>query len=371
MSLDPSLLFRPFAYGSLQLENRIVMAPMTRTCSPNGVPGPDVAAYYARRARGGVGLLITEGTTVDHPSASMHPSIPTMHGAEALAGWREVVRQAHAEGAKIFPQLWHVGSTRRLGTPPHTTVPGFSPSGLSKPGGKVVCHAMTESDIADVIAAFGKAARDAKEVGFDGIEIHGAHGYLIDQFFWEGLNQRDDAWGGSLEARTRFGAEVVRACRRETSPDFPICLRFSQWKLHDYAAKLARTPDELSRFLEPLVDAGVDMFHCSTRRYYMGEFEGSPLNLAGWTKKLTGKPTITVGSVGLDTEFATEGGGGAMNSGNVTDIERLLERLARDEFDLVAIGRSLIGDPEWPHKVQSGRLGEIRAFDRSMLSQLA
>ncbi len=380
MASDTSSLFRPFSLSrpdartptpTLTLPNRIVMAPMTRRKSPGGVPGANVADYYARRACGGVGLIISEGTFVDHPAANGYADVPAFYGSAALAGWRDVVRAVHAEGGKIFPQLWHVGSVRKPDTTPDQSVPGYSPSGLAKPGGRVVGHVMSESDIADVIAAFGKGARAAKELGFDGVELHGAHGYLIDQFFWEGLNQRSDAYGGSLEARTRFAVEVIREVRRELGPELPICLRYSQWKLQDYTAKLAHSPAELTRLLGPLADAGVDLFHCSTRRFYEPEFEGSSLNLAGWTKKLTGKPAITVGSVGLDTEFASQGGGGAMNAGNVSDLSVLLERLRADEFDLVAIGRALIADPEWPHKVQRGRTQELRAFDRQMLEALA
>lgn len=370
MSTDVSPLFRPFSYGSLSLPNRIVMAPMTRQRSPHGVPGDDVAEYYARRARGGVGLIITEGTAIEHPAASPSPDVPSFFGEAALAGWREVVRRVHTEGGKIFPQLWHVGSARRPGTPPHLTVPGYSPSGIAKPGGRVVGHAMTERDIADTVEAYASGARSAKELGFDGVELHAAHGYLIDQFFWAALNQRDDAYGGSLEARARFAKEIIVAVRAAVGPDYPIALRFSQWKQQDYHAKIAETPAQLATLLGIFVDAGVDLFHCSQRRFYEAEFVDSPLNLAGWTKKLTGKPAITVGSVGLDTEFVSENSDGGMNSAKTDDIAALLERLANDEFDLVALGRSLIGDPEWPHKVRDGRAREIKSFERSMLDQL-
>jgi 2,4-dienoyl-CoA reductase-like NADH-dependent reductase (Old Yellow Enzyme family) len=369
MSTDVSLLFRPFEFGPLWLDNRIVMAPMTRYGSPAGVPGDDVAEYYARRARGGVGLIITEGTAIEHAAASPHPDVPSFFGEAALAGWREVLRRVHAAGGKIMPQLWHVGSARRPGTAPHLTVPGYSPSGIAKPGGRVVGHAMTERDIADVIDAYAKAARTAKELGFDGVELHAAHGYLIDQFFWAALNQREDGYGGSLEARARFAKEIVVAVRAAVGPDYPVVLRYSQWKLQDYHAKLAETPAQLDALLSILVAAGVDIFHCSTRRFYSPEFVGSPLNLAGWTKKLTGKPAITVGSVGLDTEFVSDKGDG-MNSAKTDDIAALLERLAADEFDLVALGRSLIGDAEWAQKVRQGRAREIHSFERSMLDRL-
>ncbi len=157
--------------------------------------------------------------------------------------------------------------------------------------------------IEEIIQAFATAALTAKKLGFDGIEIHGAHGYLIDQFFWEKTNQRQDKYSGNMKARSQFAVEIIKACRNAVGPDFPIIFRYSQWKMGSYQAKLTTTPEELATFLAPLVEAGVDIFHCSTRRYWEPEFSGSKLNLAGWIKKITGKPTITVGSVGLDNNF--------------------------------------------------------------------
>jgi 2,4-dienoyl-CoA reductase-like NADH-dependent reductase (Old Yellow Enzyme family) len=227
---------------------------------------------------------------------------------------------------------------------------------------------MTQADIDAVIEAFAKGARDAKELGFDGVELHGAHGYLIDQFFWEATNQRSDKYGGDLVSRTRFATEIIHAVRNSVGPDFPVVLRWSQWKLQDFEAKLARTPQELERFLQPLVDAGVNSFHCSTRRFWDPEFAGSDLNLAGWTKKLTGKPVITVGSVTLNEDLMTSFG--TTNTAGVTGIDNLLDRLGRDEFDLVAIGRSLIVNPAWPGIVRRGALRELLPFNRSVLAEL-
>ncbi|MBJ8192120.1 12-oxophytodienoate reductase, partial [Bacillus cereus] len=119
------------------------------------------------------------------------------------------------------------------------------------------------AEIADIISAYAQAAADAQRVGFDGIELHGAHGYLIDQFFWDKTNKRTDQYGGNLVQRTRFAVEVIEACRRAVGPNFPIVLRFSQWKMYHYEEKLAQTPQELEQFLTPLVKAGVDIFHCS------------------------------------------------------------------------------------------------------------
>ena len=363
-------LFEPFQVGSLKLANRVVMAPMTRSKSPRGVPGENVAAYYRRRAEGGVGLIMTEGTYIPHPGAGAYPDVPHFYGDESLAGWKRVADEVHAAGGKIFPQLWHCGLVP--GPNGKLNPDAVGPSGLTKPGIRAEGRCgepMSQGDIDHVVRAFGEAAASAKHLGFDGLEIHGAHGYLIDQFFWDGTNQRTDGYGGASAAeRTRFAVEVIREIRRNVGADFPVCLRFSQWKLQDYSARLAQTPQELERFLTPLVDAGVDMFHCSQRRFWEAEFDGSPLNLAGWTKKITGRPTITVGSVTLNQEFTRSFG--TPDVAAVTDIDELVQRLEKREFDLVAVGRSLIVNPAWPHTVRRGAIEELRPFQRDVLGEL-
>jgi 2,4-dienoyl-CoA reductase-like NADH-dependent reductase (Old Yellow Enzyme family) len=367
MSISPEPLFQPYCLNRLHLANRVVMAPMTRSFSPDGVPGADVAAYYRRRAENGVGLIITEGTVIDHPASTNDTRVPHFHGTAALAGWAHVLAEVHAAGGKIMPQIWHVGTVRRVGDRPNPEAPPIGPSGLYKPGVKVV-EPMTEAEIAAVIDAYARAAGDARRLGFDGVELHGAHGYLIDQFFWEGTNQRSDRYGGDMLARTRFAVEVIQACRRAVGPDFPIVLRYSQWKQQDYAARLAVTPALLERFLAPLADAGVDVFHCSTRRFWEPEFEGSALNLAGWTKKLTGKPVITVGSVSLDNDMVAAFRGKAAA---ITSIDRLVEMLARDEVDLVAVGRAMLVDYAWAAKVREGRMHELLPFTPESLRSLS
>lgn len=361
-------LFQPFQLGGLSLTSRVVMAPMTRSFSPGHVPNAQVVEYYRRRAAAGVGLIVTEGTTVNHKASNGYPNVPQFFGEAALAGWRKVVEAVHNEGGKIVPQLWHVGAGRRLGTEPDGSVPAYGPSEKIKEG-QVVVHGMTQVDIQEVIAAFAQAAKDAKAIGMDGVEIHGAHGYLIDQFFWEGSNRRTDEYGGSLANRSRFAIELVQAVRAAVGPDYPIIFRFSQWKQQDYSARLVETPQALAEFLQPLADAGVDIFHCSTRRFWEAEFEGSSLNLAGWTRKLTGKPTITVGSVGLDGEFLQF----MVNTDKVAQpasLEKLLERLNNEEFDLVAVGRALLVDPDWAIKVRDGREQDILPFSREALTTL-
>ena len=351
---DLELLFQPVTLGKLELSDRIVMAPMTRGFSPNGIPGENVAQYYKRRAENEVGLIITEGTLIDHPAAGQSVNFPHFYGKASLAGWQRVVDVVHQAGGKIMPQLWHVGMARQIGDPnPNPEALPIGPSGIDVASLKKVTEPMSRGEISYVIKAYAEAARQAKRIGFDGIEIHGAHGYLIDQFFWSKTNRREDEYGGSLVKRTRFAADVIRACRKAVGSDFPIIFRFSQWKMGHYQEKLAYNKEELAEFLAPLSAAGVDIFHASTRRYWEPEFEGSDLTLAGWTKALTGKPVITVGSVGLDTNFIeslTEGKGGKADG-----LDPLLRRLKNREFDLVAVGRALLADPAWALKIHQGR----------------
>ncbi|MDU8927557.1 NADH:flavin oxidoreductase [Alisedimentitalea sp. MJ-SS2] len=366
---DTKTLNDPVALGPLELRNRIVMAPMTRTYSPGNVPNAKVIEYYRRRAAGGVGLIVTEGTFIDHKAAIAYPNVPAFFGDEALAGWEKVVEAVHAEGGKIAPQIWHVGAIRKPGVNPGGDTPGYSPSGMVKPG-KVTGHAMTQEDIDEVVAAFAKAAASAKEIGFDAVEIHGAHGYLIDQFFWDGTNVREDEYGGDLAHRSRFALEVVKAVRAAVGPDFPVIFRWSQWKQQDYSARLVETPEELEAFVQPLAEAGVDIFHCSTRRFWEPEFEGSDLNLAGWVKKLTGKPTVTVGSVGLNADFLPDDGTANFREAEPTGIDELVARVGRGEFDLVAVGRALIANPDWANRVLSGEYGDMRPYTKDMLMTL-
>ncbi|ULL17197.1 12-oxophytodienoate reductase [Paenibacillus sp. H1-7] len=368
LSKTAAALFKPFEGGRLKLANRIVMAPMTRCFSPGGVPGPNVAGYYRRRAENGVGLIITEGTVINHPAAEADQGVPHFYGEEALEGWARVVREVHEAGGKIAPQIWHTGTARSREKFPDSNVDPVGPSGLSLTG-EPVSAPLTVEEIAGLVQAYAQAAADAKRLGFDAVEIHGAHGYLIDQFFWEVTNKRTDKYGGDMVDRTSFAVEVIEAVRAAVGPEFPIIFRFSQWKPVNYGAKLAVNPEELDRFLAPLSAAGVDIFHASTRRFWEPEFEGSDLNLAGWTRKLTGKPAITVGSVGLDSVFTSlfeEGKGG-----EPAGIGNLVERLERDEFDLVAVGRALLSDPAWAAKIRDERIEELKPFTQEALSTLS
>lgn len=369
MSVNTDILFEPFRLNSLDLKNRIVMAPMTRGFAEGGLPAGSHVDYYRRRAEGGVGLILSEGTVVDRPASRNEPGIPFFHG-RALDGWRSVADAVHAAGGAIGPQIWHASSIKSKTTDWEPDAPVESPSGLEGPG--VECGvAMSEEDIADTVAAFASAAADAKRLGFDTVEMHGAHGYLIDQFFWSGTNLRASPYGGAtLKERSRFAAEIMTAVRAAVGPDYPLILRVSQWKQQDYRARLAETPDLMHDWLMPLVEAGVDVLHCSQRRFWTPEFpeiDGEDgLNFAGWAKKLTGASTISVGSVGLSGDFFGTFTG---ERSETASLDRLIERMEREEFDLIAVGRALIVDPDWAAKVNAGRLDELSPFETQALAR--
>jgi 2,4-dienoyl-CoA reductase-like NADH-dependent reductase (Old Yellow Enzyme family) len=356
---DPGPLFTGFRLGNLDLTNRFVMAPMTRQCSPNGVPGDDVAEYYARRA-GHIGLLITEGTLIDHPSAGSSDRVPRLYGTEPLAGWSRVIEAVHAAGGRIAAQLWHVGMTRRPGSAPFPDAPVMSPSGIDA-NGETVGDPATKADLEAVIASYARAAGNAQKVGFDGVELHGAHGYLLDQFLWPRTNRRADTYGGSVANRSRLPAEVIAAVRAEVGPGFPVTIRLSQWKIGHYDARLVDTAGELEQLLTPLVSAGLTAVHASARRYWQAAFEESDLTFAGWIRKLTDLPTIAVGSVGVSRPFLA---GEADATAESLSLAPLLERFVSGEFDLVAAGRAVLSDPSWTSKLRDGRLSEITVYQK-------
>ena len=361
---DVSPLFSPVSVGGLKLRNRLVMAPMTRQFSPDGVPGDDVAAYYGRRASS-LGLLVTEGTYVDE-GAGNSTRVPRFFGERSLAGWRKVADAVHEEGGAIFPQLWHLGAARKPGSGPFPDAPVLSPSGLDAAGAEVGEPA-TARQLEAAVAAYARAAGAARDAGFDGVELHGAHGYLLDQFHWARTNRRTDAYGGDVRGRVRFSYEVAAAVREAVGPDFPVAFRFSQWKGGHYDARIAEDPAELAAFLAPLTDAGVSMFHVSTRRYWLPAFDGERRTLAGWTRHLTGLPVIAVGSVGVAAPFlgvSEDGKTPAAHQSSLT-LAPLVDLLTRGEFDLVALGRAVLADPYWGAKVGDGRLAEVRPYDKS------
>lgn len=400
--VDPSPLFTPFRIGRLTLKNRFVMAPMGRSSAQDGVLSPAYAPYYARRAAGGAALIIGEATAVDHPTAMHMRTSSTIHGAGADA-WAKVADAVHAAGGAFMPQLWHAGLMRS----PHPVddprlamvndhLKSMGPSGLYMPGlldpavvppdPVAVTEPMTVAEIDACIAAYAEGARTAMAIGCDGINVHGAHGYLIDEFLWSRLNRRSDGYGGSAANRIRFATEVAAACRAATAPDFPILLRLSQWKQQDYRARLAASPDELAAIVVPLAEAGADLFDCSTRRFWEAEFPGSDLSLSGWIKRLTGKPAMMVGSLGIAKEIlekdamaalravASGTRAGAASAATIAGpphgLDDALRRFARGDFDLMGVGRMMISNPDFANRVRAGDCDGLLRYQTEHLLRL-
>ena len=358
------MLFEPYKIKNTLLRNRIAMAPMTRNQSPEGIPTNEVVSYYKRRAEADVGLIITEGVEVSHKASSAYPDVPRLDSEKARDGWKRVVGGIKEHDGAVIAQLWHCGGFRKLGMGPNPEVPGHTASGLVRPG-KRVAHAMSSEDIKETIDAFASDAKYCEEIGFDGVEIHAAHGYLIDNFFWRGTNEREDLYGGSIEKRSQLAANIVKAIRSNVSNNFIVGLRFSQWKQQDYEAKLAASSEELLKVIKQPVDAGLDYLHSSMRRFWESEFEGSNENLAFWTKKLTGLPTISVGSVGLDSDFIDMSA-----PASPRNIDKAISDISNKKYDMVAVGRALLADYEWVIKMREGRIKDIIPYTKEALYKL-
>ncbi len=367
---DLGALFEPISIGPLRLRNRVAMAPMTRESAPSGVPTSAMRDYYRRRATGGTGLIITEGIAPDL-AGLFGTNVPRLFGEEAQAAWQTIVAAIHDAGAAVLAQLWHVGAFEPSLIGMRNTVTGTtrrSASGLAGPG-RALGEVMDRHSIDATIDAFADAAVAASAAGFDGIEVHGAHGYLPDQFLWTATNRRSDRYGGSGANRARFAAEIIAECRRRCGPDFVISFRFSQWKQLDYDARIAETPAQLGELLDPIVDAGATLLHASTRRFWEPAFEDSDRSLAAWARHLTGLPVIAVGSVTLGNDFKSAEGK-TRAPVELQRLEQLAACVERGDVDLIAIGRALIANPDWVEIVSSGRLADLKPFSKAMLSSL-
>ncbi len=363
-SIDLEPLFQPLTIRGVTLNSRFVMPAMQRGWCVGGAPLAKMAGYYARRAEGGTGLIISESCAIDHPASVNQPGAAHIYGP-AVEAWRGCVRAVHDAGGRMLLQLWHEGGIRKDasadGRPVH---PSVSPSGLYQ-AGKPNGRAATAKDLEAIKAAYVRGALTAKAIGADGVEIHSAHGYLMDLFLWPETNRRTDGYGGpDIAARARFPAEVVAEIRRQCGEDFIIGYRLSQWKEVDFDARVAETPEELRILVSCLRQAGVDIFHASTRRLDQPEWPGSELGFAGWVRAFTDAAVIAVGGVGIEKDPHSDLLVDEKGATTEAALAPLARRFAAGEFDLVAVGRCQIGDPEWVDKVRAGRFAEIRRFTR-------
>lgn len=360
-----SKLFQPWRHGSLRLRNRVVMAPMTRRMAEeDGLVTDKIVAYYRRRAREEVGLIISEGTGIDSLHSYDTLTVPRFDHAGHHEAWRRVVEAVHEEDGAFAPQLWHTGRAGVDPIGPSTDTLPPKKDGTERPP----VREMESDDFAQVLEAYRTSARAAQAIGCDALEIHGAHGYLLDSFLSASTNRRTDEYGGNTQNRFRFPLEVVRATRGEVGPDFPIIYRFSQWKMDDYKEQKFQSPDDLEKWVTALREAGVDILHVSTRDATDPGFEEhGGMSLAGWSEKLSGLPTIAVGKVSVTRGMDEKPG----SPGDVVDNPA--EKIAlvdSGEVSLLAVGRALIANPNWVSLVRAGRWNELKPFQSEILAEL-
>ncbi len=367
-SLTDRRVFRPAAIGRLTLRNRVAMAPMTRRmAAEDGVPTAEIAAYYRRRAEGEVGLIISEGTAIDDVHAYDTLTVPRFQTDEQLRGWTRVVDAVHDAGGAFAPQLWHTGRAAANAIGPSAGSRPPRPDGTPRSP----VREMTDEDVAQVLDAYAHSARAAREIGCDALEIHSAHGYLLDSFLSAATNQRDDRYGGSAEARMRFPLEVLDRVRAAVGPAFPIIYRFSQWRMSDYREMKFRTPTDLEPWVRALGEHGADILHVSTREATDPGFPDDPehpeWSLAAWTQHLSGLPTIAVGKISVTLGMDETRG---RSDNRIADPTPAIEMVERGEVDMIAVGRALIANPDWVPIVRAERWRELTAYEASLLTEL-
>jgi N-ethylmaleimide reductase len=328
-------IFQPYDLGPLRLANRIVMAPLTRNRAAAGLaPGPHAAEYYAQRA--GAGLIIAEATQIS-PQAQGYQDTPGVYTPEQIAGWRVVTDAVHAKGGRIFLQMWHVGRVSHVDLQPGGAAP-VAPSAIRAETKTFVNNgffdtsmprALTLEEIPGIVADFRHAAANAIEAGFDGVEVHGANGYLLDQFAKDGANQRTDAYGGSVENRARLMIEAVAAVAAEIGAE-RTGVRLSPVS----PANGVSSSDPQAQF-----DHIVDRLN-ALGIVYIHVIEGA-----------TGGPrdVAPFDFVGLRRRFS-----GAYIANNGYDLDLAAKHLAAGDADLFALGRPFIANPDLVARLKSG-----------------
>lgn len=337
-------LFDPTTAGDLQLANRIVMAPLTRNRAPNAVPTPLMATYYTQRAS--AGLLVTEATAISHQGQG-YADVPGLYAPEQIAGWQAVTSAVHAAGGKIVTQLWHVGRVSHNELQPGGGAP-VAPSAVTAKTKTVLLkdgvptfvdtsapRALQLDELPGIVDDYRRAAQAAIEAGFDGVEIHAANGYLLDQFLKTGANQRTDAYGGSIENRARLLLEVVAAVT-EAIGGGRTGIRLSPVTPANDIVDADPQPlfDHVARALGPLGLA------------YVHVIEGA----TGGPRELADRP---FDYAAFKAAYRAAGGSGAWMVNNGYDLALAQQALA-DGADLVAFGRPYIANPDLVARLKAG-----------------
>jgi 2,4-dienoyl-CoA reductase-like NADH-dependent reductase (Old Yellow Enzyme family)/thioredoxin reductase len=332
-------LFSPISIGTMELRNRIVMPAMgTGLARRDGGPSDAMIGYYAARAQGGAGLIITEISTV-HASSKV-PGVLAIDDDSLIPGWKELAGAVHAHGAKIWPQLAHQG--RQL-PPAAKRIQPIAASPIPCPMMKRMPKEMSKEDIDAIVDSFGEAAQRAKEAGLDGVELHGAHGYLICGFISPLSNKRTDEYGGSMMNRLRFPLEILGRIRARCGNDFPVGIRLSCNEMLSGGL----TPEEVEIMCPVLAEAGFDAISITRANY--GSFRWiippagiPPAVLAPYAervKKVVGIPVMVAHRI--QDPFVAE------------------HIIAQRQADLVCMGRALIADPDLPNKAAAGHFEDI------------
>jgi len=335
-----STLFDPIKIGDIELANRIVMAPLTRNRSPKAVPGPLVAAYYEQRAT--AGLLITEATAISHQGQG-YADVPGLYTQDALEGWKKVTDGVHKAGGKIVVQMWHVGRISHTSLQPDGGKPVSSSAIQAKSKTYLINddgtgtfaetsepRALELSEIPGIVEDYRKAARAAIDAGFDGVEIHAANGYLIDQFLRSGSNVRTDAYGGSIENRARFLFEVTDAIVNEIG-EGKTGIRISPVT----PANDASDPDAQPLFTH--VVEGLAKYKLSYIHIIEGA-TGGPRDFQQGDKPFDYKALCAV--------YEKAGGEAAWMVNNGYDRDLAIEAVEQGRADLVAFGKPFIANPD-------------------------
>lgn len=367
--VDVTPLFEPLTVKGITLKNRFVLAGMQRFACSEGRPLPSMVEFFRSRVEGGVAMVMTEACAVDHPSATQEAKYAWVTEA-TLDAWAKCADAVKGEGGHLIIQLWHEGAFRAEGGDgPYARYPTISPSGLFGPDKKRGVPASLQ-DLEDIKAAFVRSALGAQQIGASGVEIHVSGGYLLDAFVWPETNLRTDKYGGDLNARLRYPAEIVTAVRAAVGPDFLISCRLSQWKREAVDARgLAANPEELEIVVKTLEQAGVEMFQPGAWKFWEPEWPGSDLSIAGWIKTFTSSPVVAVGGVGLDADIL-DNYAGVESKFSKDVLQKAVDCFQAGQFDLLAVGRALICEPAWVNKVREGRYDEIHPFLKEKLYEM-
>jgi 2,4-dienoyl-CoA reductase-like NADH-dependent reductase (Old Yellow Enzyme family) len=353
-----STLASPVRIGSTDLPNRVALAPMTRvSATAEGHATPRMASYYEKFARGGFGLIITEGMYIDTQYSQGYlyqPGIATESQADA---WRQVVDAAHRSGSRIFAQLMHAGAQSQGNTFVETTI---GPSAIAPKGEQLsfyrgsgpykVPAEITETQIKEVRKSFVQSALHAKRAGFDGIEIHGANGYLIDQFLTGYFNARSDAYGGPPENRVRLAREICRDIVEAVGPDMTVGIRISQAKVSDTAHRWPGGAEDARIIFTALGETGIDYIHTTEYRAEAPAFEGTRDSLAVLAKQYSGLAIIA--------------------NGNLDHPEAAAAMINHHSADVIALGKAALVNRDWLHRV-SGNIPVDTEMHPDVLAPIA